>query len=85
MPPYGNNEMEDDRHHRRDSSSFSKVLKEIKDETEAFKLVPKRGFSLLLAKRTKIIHMVRHAEGLLNVAAAEAGDDTPLFHYTPGA
>lgn len=61
------------------------VLGEIPDQTAAFSHVPEHGFSLFLAKRTKTIHFVRHAEGEHNAANRRAGDDSPVTYSTPGA
>ncbi|KAG7344616.1 phosphoglycerate mutase family protein [Nitzschia inconspicua] len=61
------------------------VLPIIDDTATAFSHEPQHGFSLFLAKRTKTIHFVRHAEGLHNQANAQAGDDTPVTYSTPGS
>jgi len=44
------------------------VLGNIDDNTTAFSHVPEHGFSLFLARRTKTIHFIRHAEGRHNEA-----------------
>jgi len=38
------------------------AMPEIDDRTTAFSHVPEHGFSLFLAKRTKTVHFIRHAE-----------------------
>lgn len=63
----------------------SAALPLIDDTTTAFSHQPEHGFSLFLAKRTKTIHFIRHAEGLHNQANAAAGDDTPVTFDTPGS
>jgi broad specificity phosphatase PhoE len=57
----------------------------IDDKATAFSHIPEAGFSLFLAKRTKTIHFIRHAEGLHNQANQQAGDDSPVTHSTPGS
>lgn len=75
--------------HRRDgidgTSIFDSVIGEIADTKSAFSHVPEHGFSLFLAKRTKRIHFVRHAEGTHNAANKAYGDDTPVTFSTDGA
>jgi len=61
------------------------VLGEIAEQTAAFAHVPEHGFSLFLAKRTKTIHFIRHAEGTHNAVNRQAGDDTPVTFDTEGA
>lgn len=58
-------------------------MPQIDDDTPAFSHIPEHGFSLFLAKRTKTVHFVRHAEGLHNQANREAGDDSPVTYSTP--
>eukprot|EP00036_Acanthoecidae_sp_10tr_P010470 CAMPEP_0182924954 /NCGR_PEP_ID=MMETSP0105_2-20130417/8049_1 /TAXON_ID=81532 ORGANISM="Acanthoeca-like sp., Strain 10tr" /NCGR_SAMPLE_ID=MMETSP0105_2 /ASSEMBLY_ACC=CAM_ASM_000205 /LENGTH=319 /DNA_ID=CAMNT_0025062779 /DNA_START=125 /DNA_END=1084 /DNA_ORIENTATION=- len=52
---------------------------------EAFAHIPEHGFSLFLARRTKVIHFVRHAEGVHNAVNAAAGNDDPVTHSTAGS
>ena len=61
------------------------ALPSIDDQTTAFSHVPEHGFSLFLAKRTKTIHFIRHAEGQHNQVNRAAGDDTPVTFSTPGS
>jgi Histidine phosphatase superfamily (branch 1) len=60
-------------------------LPEIQTGHEAFSFVPEHGFSLFLARRTKTIHFVRHAEGYHNQANNAYGDDTPCISSTEGS
>jgi broad specificity phosphatase PhoE len=66
-------------------SDDQQALPHIDDATTAFSHVPEHGFSLFLAKRTKLVHFIRHAEGLHNQANREAGDDSPVTFSTDGS
>jgi len=57
----------------------------IEDDTSAFIHMPQHQFSLFLKKRTKIVHFIRHAEGLHNQANRAAGDDSPVTFSTDGS
>jgi broad specificity phosphatase PhoE len=61
------------------------AMPRIDDDTPAFSHVPEHGFSLFLAKRTKTVHFVRHAEGEHNEADRRAGDDSPVTYSTGGS
>lgn len=61
------------------------ILPHIPDESTAYSHIPEHGFSLFLAKRTKTIHFIRHAEGEHNEANRNYGDDTPVTFSTEGA
>lgn len=61
------------------------ALPTINDESTAYSHIPEHGFSLFLAKRTKTIHFIRHAEGQHNLANREYGDDTPVIYSTNGS
>lgn len=62
-----------------------RILDNIGEKTDAYLFQPDDGFSLFLAKRTKTIHFIRHAEGTHNAANRVHGDDTPVTFSTEGS
>lgn len=65
--------------------AITAALPLIDEDATAFSHIPEAGFSLFLAKRTKTIHFIRHAEGLHNQTNQAAGDDSPVTHSTPNS
>lgn len=66
-------------------ASANTALPEIEESATAFSHIPEHGFSLFLAKRTKTIHFVRHAEGTHNQVNRMAGSDLPVTYSTDGS
>jgi len=81
MPPFSTAPVEDSSPDQQEDAS----MPQIDDHTTAFSHVPEHGFSLFLAKRSKTIHFVRHAEGKHNAANQAAGDDSPVTFSTAGS